>query len=115
MTQSVPRPPDPGTLAPLPLCQPGDQPLIVPTQLPGVADDADLLARMRRHSVGWRYPDLVRLLRRSGFVEVSRRGSHRRWKHSGGAFVTLVDAPGEVLPVYVRQTFAAIARTGESR
>jgi predicted RNA binding protein YcfA (HicA-like mRNA interferase family) len=69
---------------------------------------------MLRHPVGWRYADLARILRRSRFVEVSRRGSHRRWRHAGGVSVTLVDHPGEVLAVYVKKVLAAITRAREA-
>ncbi len=80
-----------------------------------MARDEDILERMRRHPVGWRYAALERLLRRAGFSERRRRGSHRRWKHTSGVFVTLVDRPGDVKAVYVQDVVAAVARVRRTR
>jgi len=78
-----------------------------------VVHDEDLLDRMRRHPVGWRYAELARMLRRSGFAE-SARGSHRTWRHPAGISVTLVDRPGDVLALYVRKVVAAVTRAREA-
>jgi predicted RNA binding protein YcfA (HicA-like mRNA interferase family) len=79
-----------------------------------VAGDEELLERMRRHPVGWRYAELSRILRRSGFAETRRRGSHRTWRHPCGINITVVDRPGEVQAVYVQQVVAAVARAREA-
>ncbi len=39
------------------------------------------LARMRVNPSGWSYNSAARQLRYAGYVEVSREGSHRTWKH----------------------------------
>ena len=69
---------------------------------------------MRRHPIGWRYAEVARILLRSGFFETKRGGSHRTWRHPAGINVTLVDRPGEVLPVYVRKAVAAVVRAREA-
>jgi predicted RNA binding protein YcfA (HicA-like mRNA interferase family) len=80
-----------------------------------VAGDEELLDRMRRHPVGWRYGELARILRRSGFAETGGRGSHRTWRHKGGMAVTVVDRPGEVKAVYVKAVLAAVERAREAQ
>ena len=74
-----------------------------------MSSDDDIIKRMRRNAVGWRYNELARLLSRGGFRMVGGKGSHRRWKHESGAVVTLVDVPGAVKAVYVREVVAVIA------
>jgi predicted RNA binding protein YcfA (HicA-like mRNA interferase family) len=76
-----------------------------------VSTDDDVLERMRLHPIGWRYNELARLLSRTGFRMTGGKGSHRRWNHDSGAVLTLVDGPGAVKPVYVREMLAAIALT----
>jgi predicted RNA binding protein YcfA (HicA-like mRNA interferase family) len=61
------------------------------------------LEELAGKKTGVRYRDLARILTAAGAVEVSRRGSHRSWKHPEvGDLVTLVDGPGDVLAVYIR-------------
>ena len=40
-------------------------------------------ARMQVNPSGWSYNSAARQLRDAGYEEVSRKGSHRTWKHPG--------------------------------
>lgn len=49
---------------------------------------------------GWRFRDLQAALLAAGAAEVSRRGSHRTFKHGESRFlVTLVDRGNDPLPI----------------
>ncbi len=58
----------------------------------------------RRRS--WKFDDLAVALRATGATEVSRRGSHRTYKHGDcPQLLTLVDRGNDPLPIgYVRDT-----------
>ncbi len=68
------------------------------------------LEEMRNNPRGWRYEAVARQLRRAGFSERSRKGSHRTWKHEDDRKLFTVKDPGtgEVKPGYIRQLVAQI-------
>lgn len=64
-------------------------------------DCEEVASALQGKKTGYRYSDLARWMNRAGAVEVSRKGSHRTWKHPSGRYVTLREGSGHVLPCYV--------------
>ncbi len=74
------------------------------------------LDAMRNNPRGWRYEAVLRQLRRAGFYEVSKEGSHRTWKHREDRKLFTVKDPGggEVKPGYIRELVRRIDRLASS-
>ena len=64
--------------------------------------------------VGWRYSELARMLFDAGYREVSRKGSHRSWKHPIDPKLLTVKDPGSgpVAPGYIRLACKRVAALG---
>ncbi|CAN5539326.1 hypothetical protein BH20ACI3_BH20ACI3_40110 [soil metagenome] len=43
--------------------------------------------------------DVVRVLRRHGFVKVGQKGSHQKWRHSDGRQVIVADHGSKSIPI----------------
>ena len=43
--------------------------------------------------------DVVRVLRRHGFVKVGQKGSHQKWRHSDGRQVIVADHGSKPIPI----------------
>ena len=70
------------------------------------------LRAMRNNPQGWRYEAVARQLRRAGFSEKSRKGSHRTWKHEDDRKLFTVKDPGsgDVKSGYIRELVARVDR-----
>jgi predicted RNA binding protein YcfA (HicA-like mRNA interferase family) len=54
--------------------------------------------------MGQRYPmcnanDVIRVLRRNGFVKVGHKGSHQKWRHEDGRQVIVADHGSKLIPI----------------
>ena len=54
--------------------------------------------------MGQRFPicnanDVIRVLRRNGFVKVGQKGSHQKWRHSDGRQVIVPDHGSKQIPI----------------
>ena len=54
--------------------------------------------------MGQRFPicsasDVIRVLRRHGFVKVGQKGSHQKWRHSDGRQVIVPDHGSKPIPI----------------
>jgi predicted RNA binding protein YcfA (HicA-like mRNA interferase family) len=54
--------------------------------------------------MGQRFPicdakDVIRVLRRHGFVKVGQKGSHQKWRHPDGRQVIVADHGSKLIPV----------------
>ncbi len=59
--------------------------------------------------VGWRYKELARVLQHMGYAEVSRKGSHRTWKHQNDPKLMTIPEHGRPLPAgYIRNAVRRI-------
>jgi predicted RNA binding protein YcfA (HicA-like mRNA interferase family) len=71
---------------------------------------------MRGDPHGWRFDEVRSILESEGFLLRPGAGSHRVFKHPGGARVTSPDrGSGTVLPVYVEAALEAIDRAREAQ
>ena len=54
--------------------------------------------------MGQRYPicsanDVIRALRRNGFLKVGQKGSHQKWRHADGRQVIVADHGSKPIPI----------------
>lgn len=54
--------------------------------------------------MGQRYPicnanDVIRVLKRKGFVKVGQKGSHQKWRHEDGRQVIVADHGSKPIPI----------------
>ena len=54
--------------------------------------------------MGQRYPicsanDVIRVLRRNGFLKVGQKGSHQKWRHADGLQVIVADHGSKPIPI----------------
>ena len=54
--------------------------------------------------MGQRHPtrnanDVIRVLRRNGFVKVGQKGSHQKWRHADGRQVIVADHGSKRIPI----------------
>lgn len=54
--------------------------------------------------MGQRFPicsanDVIRVLRRNGFLKVGQRGSHQKWRHADGRQVIVADHGSKPIPI----------------
>ncbi len=54
--------------------------------------------------MGQRFPicnanDVIRVLRRNGFVKVGQKGSHQKWRHADGRQVIVADHGSKLIPI----------------
>jgi len=54
--------------------------------------------------MGQRYPicnanDVIRVLRRNGFMKVGQKGSHQKWRHPDGLQVIVPDHGSKQIPI----------------
>jgi predicted RNA binding protein YcfA (HicA-like mRNA interferase family) len=73
--------------------------------------ERDLERLLAGEVTGWSYKDLARVLGAAGYQEVSRKGSHRTWKHPADPrLFTIPDhGGGDVAPGYIRAAAKRIA------
>lgn len=60
---------------------------------------------LRREFAGWTFHKLERVLLYAGFVEVSRNGSHRTFKHPLITKLITLKGSGPLPPGYAREVF----------
>jgi predicted RNA binding protein YcfA (HicA-like mRNA interferase family) len=75
-------------------------------------DCRDIREALKSKATNYRYAEVTRWLDRAGFRQAAGKGDHVVWKHPSGRRVGLVNRPGNILPVYVKQAARRILETG---